>query len=203
MSSEKWQRKGKQMRTTAHLALPGLVMAMAVSGCTTFIKEGAGAAMGAKGAYMPIQPIGSTKADRPLAVYQRFELGKITDDIGGKTPPSLLEHLPGAFAEEIGKAKLPNQTDGKTMLIRGVIIHYESASTLGAAIGPLEEVVVRTEFVDKDSGKVLGTGNCIGRTTNRVNLGVKKKAEGLARAFVKWIKARYPEPEPEPEPKPE
>ena len=70
------------------------------------------------------------------------------------------------------------------------------AST-SARTAALEFAVARVEFVDKDSGKVLGRSSCVGRTTERVNLGVGKKAEGLAKAIVKWIDARYPKPEPQ------
>jgi hypothetical protein len=49
--------------------------------------------------------------------------------------------------------------------------------------------------VDKDTGKVLGSANCIGRTAERVNIGVEKKAEGLSKAFIAWIESRYPLPE--------
>ena len=143
--------------------------------------------------FMPIQPLAATADARPLGTYRRFELGTISDGIGGKTPSELLTYLPEAFAEQVTKAKLPSEPGGKAMLIRGTVIHYESASTLGFALGPLEEVIVLTEFVDAGSGKVLGRANCIGRTTARVNAGVRKKAEGLAKAFVKWIEARFPE----------
>lgn len=181
------------MRTSCLLAAVVLTSALVAPGCMgTIIKEGAGVALGAKGTFMPIQPISADKAERSLAAYQRFELGPLTDAIGGKTPSDFLGLLPGAFATEIAKAKLPDAPGGKTMLIRGRIIHYESASTLGFVVGPLEEVIVLTEFVDKDTGTVLGVANCIGRTTERVNGGVQKKAEGLARAFVKWIDSRYP-----------
>ncbi len=72
------------------------------------------------------------------------------------------------------------------------MLHYEDSSVVGKALGPLEFVVARVQFVDKDSGKVLATVNCVGRTTTRVNLGVARKAEGLAKAIVRWIDERYP-----------
>ena len=77
--------------------------------------------------------------------------------------------------------------------MRGRILHYEDADTLGIAIGPLEEVVARLEMVDKDSGQVLAQANCIGRTTTRTTLGVANKGRGLAKAIASWIDNRYPE----------
>ena len=182
------------MTKLAPLGLLVAVATLAAPGCTsTILKEGAGVALGAKGTYMPIQPLAPDKASQPLGVYKRFELGPVTDGIGGKVPADFVGFLPDEFAEEIKKAKLPDEPAGKTLIIRGTIIHYESAGTLGFALGPLEEVIVLTEFVDKDTGAVLGKGNCIGRTTARVNAGVKKKAQGLAKAFVKWIDSRFPD----------
>jgi hypothetical protein len=181
------------MKRQAFWVLLAVAVAAATGGCvSTAIKEGSGVVLGAKGTFMPIQPLATDQDAKPLGVYRRFELGQLTDEIGGKVPPDLLGYLPAALQEQLRKAHLPDEPDGKTMLIRGRIIHYESAGTVGFALGPLEEVVVLTEFVDKDSGTVLGRANCIGRTTARVNAGVKKKAEGLAKAFVRWIEARFP-----------
>lgn len=181
------------MRTiTVSIILLGLVSVL--SGCGTAIKEGVGIARGAKGVYAPIQPIAASAEARPLGAYRRFELGTIADDFGGKTPSQFLPLLRQAFAEQLADSDLPNSPGGKTLLIRGKILHYESEDLLGVAVGPLEQVVVRAELVDKDTGQVLGTANCIGRTTERVNLGVAKKADGLAKAFISWIESRYPLP---------
>ncbi len=64
---------------------------------------------------------------------------------------------------------------------------------MGFMLGPVEEVVCRTELVDKGTGQVLGIANCVGRTKARSNTGVKEKAEGLAEAFVKWVESSFPE----------
>ena len=183
------------MRTTTLvvcLLLAGMVV-FSCGGCTTLAKEGIGVARGAKGVYAPIQPVAAATGTRPLGQYKRFELGEFTDDFGGKVPSDLMSHARSAFPEELANKKLPNEPSGKTLLIRGKFLHYEDSGTLGMVTGPLEEVVARVELVDKDSGQVLGTGNCIGRTTNRVNMGVAKKGQGLAKAIVSWIDARYPE----------
>ena len=163
------------------------------SGCISRLaKEGIGVATGAKGLYAPIQPVDVDKEARPLGQYKRFELGQIADDFGGKAPPALWASLDEHFPEQLAAKKLPNDPAGKTLLVRGKVLHYEDASMLGFALGPLEEVVARIELVDKDTGRVLGVANCIGRTTESVNSGVPKKGEGLAKAIVAWIESRYP-----------
>lgn len=171
-----------------------LAMAMLTGCISTAAKETVGLFRGAKGVYVPIQPVSSDKLARPLGQYRHFELGAITDDFGGNVPPALVSHFRAAFPSALAKAKLPDDPAGKTLIIRGRILHYEDASTLGMAIGPLEEVIARMELVDKDTGRVIGVANCVGRTTDRVNLGVAKKGEGLAKAVVSWLSARYPKP---------
>jgi len=178
----------KTVHLPALLVLLALAALAAMSGCSQALKEGVGVAFGAKGTYMPIEPLPSDA----LGGYQRFELGPIADGIGGKIPPEFLSLLTAEFGKELGDAKIANEPAGKTLILRGTIIHYETASTLGFALGPLEEVICLSELVDKDTGKALARANCLGRTTERVNAGTRKKAEGLAKAFVKWIESGYP-----------
>ena len=54
--------------------------------------------------------------------------------------------------------RLPHELGGKTLLVRGTIIHYEDAGTIGTLVGPLEEVICRAEFVDESTGKRLSGG---------------------------------------------
>lgn len=167
------------------------VVGMCSLGCGRAIGEAAEFAMGPKGIYVPlISP--AREGSWPLAEYTRFELEPFTDDFGGRTPVELLRVLPVKFQEELIEAKLPNQPGGKTLVIRGSVYHYESSDLVGMALGPLEEVIARVELLDKDSGKVIAQANCVGRTTKAVGKGVSKKAQGLARAIVSWIKTYYP-----------
>ena len=156
------------------------------------IKEGVGVVRGAKGMYAPVAPASTPAEAKILGEYKRFELGAITDDFGGQVPSQLLQQLPANFAEQITEARLPNDPSGKTLSIRGRILHYEAQGMLGLAFGDFEEVIARIDFVDKASGRVVGTANCIGRTTESVNRGVASKADGLAKAIVSWIADRYP-----------
>jgi hypothetical protein len=172
-------------------AVVGLVLS--AGGCSQALKEGVGLATGAKGTLTVLRQVSPEAEDRPLGEYQRFELERLADDMNGQVPKALFEHLPEAFDRTLAAAKIPNAAAGKTLLIRGKILHYEDSSVVGLALGPLEFTVARVEFVDKASGRILGVANCVGRTTQRVNLGVVKKAEGLAKAIVKWIDSRYPQ----------
>lgn len=172
-------------------SLAGLILL--AGGCSRVFKEGLGAATGAKGVAIPLKPVAGSPSDRPLGAYERFELGSITDGINGQTPPGLLTQLPAEFEKQLAAKKLPNPASGKTLVIRGEIRHYEASGLFGQAFGPLEEVIARIELVDKDSGNVLGVANCVGRTKESINMGVRAKAEGLAKAIVGWIDKLYPD----------
>jgi hypothetical protein len=180
------------------LRIPAVLLVaatMGVMGCSTGAKEAIGFVRGAKGIYAPVQPVAPATTDTPLAQYRNFELGTFTDSFGGKVPPGLDSALRTAFQRMIDESDLPDDPSGPTLVITGEYLHYESADTLGVAIGPLEEVVARCRMVDQSSGRVLGTANCVGRTTNRVNIGVQKKAEGLAKSIISWIRSVYPDTE--------
>ncbi len=177
---------------------PAVVMTIAAvamlttQGCGRAISEGFGLWSGAKGIYAPITST-PPEGDYPLAGYTTFELQRFTDDFGN-TPPELFACMPDTFSLALTEKRIPNVPGGKTLIIRGKILHYEDEKRVGiaAVLGPLEEVIARVELVDKDSGKVLGVANCIGRTEQSVNQGVEKKAQGLAKAIVSWIDKEYP-----------
>jgi len=156
------------------------------------IKEGLGVAVGARGTVTVLEDVPG-ESGTALGEYKRFELGRISPGkLGSKVPPDLTALLPGEFAKALAAKKIPNASSGKTLLIRGEILHYENASLAQEVFGPLEEVVARVELVDKDTGRVLGVANCVGRTKESVNRGVRAKAEGLAKAVVAWIDKHYP-----------
>jgi len=176
----------------AKILITCLVLAGAATGCISRIaKEGLATARGVKGVHAPVREAAS------LVAYRRIELGEITDDFGGKVPAGMWAPFKDEFQKQLAEKKLPDDPSGKTLVVRGRILHFEVDRALGHAFGPLEEVLARIELVDKDSGKVLGTANCIGRSTTTKNSGVAKKGRGLAKAIVSWLASRYPSTEAE------
>ncbi len=159
-----------------------------LGGCSTGIKEGLGVVTGASGKYVAIKVV------EDLSDYGNYELGAISDDSGGNTPPEFRQLLVDEFRNQMAEAEIP-AGGGKTAVITGQIIHYEDKSTVSSMVKPLEEVIMRAELIDKSTGAKLGEANCIGRTTTRTTLGVGRKAEGLAKAFINWIKSGYPQKE--------
>jgi hypothetical protein len=180
-------------RATVGLMIVAAAAAL-MPGCVgRLAKEGVGLGRGAKGAYFATQPVAPTRDARPLGVYGRFELAPPVDDFGGRTPAEFSALLSSEFQRQLAEKHLPDRPGSNTLLIRTTILHFELAGAMGNVFGPFEEVVARVELVDKDSGRVLGKANCIGRSSESVNKGVAKKAEGLAGAILDWIASRYPE----------
>jgi hypothetical protein len=175
-------------------AAAALAALAACGGCTTAAKELTGGLRGGLGSYVELKPVAPLKSTRPLGGYTRFKMERFKDDFAGMTPPQILNDLPAKFYEELDKAEIPNRPGGKTLLIRGTVLHYEDAGMMDLMLGPVEEVVARVELVDEQSGALVGRANCIGRTKARLPAGVKTKVEGLARAIKAWIEARYPKP---------
>lgn len=176
------------MRTKSLFIVTIVLAAALTPGCISrAIKESASVATGAKGVLAEVQRPGS------LAAYTSFELGKFTDGMGGQIPRDLWTYLPGKFVQQLAAEDLTGLSGGKTLVLRGTIFHYEGEGLTGLLWGDFEEVLARVEMVDKASGTVLGTANCIGRTTTTARKGVENKADGLAKALVDWIDNHYPQ----------
>jgi hypothetical protein len=56
------------------------------------------------------------------------------------------------------------------------------------AIGPLEQVVVRTKLTDAQSGAVVAAANLIGRSKATSSSGAKSVSAGVGKALDQWLK---------------
>jgi hypothetical protein len=182
------------MKKLVMLAIAGTLLVTS-SGCSTIFKEGIKAGMGGRGAVAALQSPSSASGRPPLAEYENFELGGLDEDFGGMVPAEFYDEIPGHFRREVGDANLPVEPGGKTALIRGTIIHYEGKDLVGSIVSPLDQVIVRAEMVDKQTGEILGRANLVGRTTSRTRRGPSIVAEGYARAAVEWFSENYFPPE--------
>lgn len=171
-----------------------LLAALAMTtGCMgRMIKEGAGAALGAKGFAVVSKPVPGGEDAKSLGVYTYF----VVEQFGDASPPPgvpaevktlLAQHV----AERLIDKKIPNQPGGKTLTIRGTYIYYEAANnTTDQLFGPFEEVIARVQLMDGNT--MVGEATCVGRTTESINKGTSKKSQGLAKAIVDWIDKNYP-----------
>jgi hypothetical protein len=185
------------MRTIRVLAMIGVMAAaMASQGCVErLVGEGMEGAMGAKGAYYQEKALGPAKDHKALAEYQRFELGEVKNSTGKFMPAEFMTYMPQQFQAKLADSDLPKGASGKTIVFRMNVVHYEKSDAVDNVMGPFEEVVARVELVDKGSGEVKAAGVAVGRTEKSVNIGPEKKAEGLAKALIKWASDYYPKPQ--------
>ena len=124
--------------------------------------------------------------------YARFVVEPFKDATGIGVPQVIKSTLATHVAVQLAEKKIPTASSGKTLPIRGTYIYYEDANnTTDQLFGPFEEVIARVQLVDGST--VIGEATCVGRSTESVNKGADKKAQGLAKAIVGWIDKRYPE----------
>ncbi len=168
-------------------------MLAGATGCMSrAAKESLGLAGGAKGVVVPIREVSANQKARPLGEFENFELEPFADQSGLGVPAIIQDTLETAFAQALTEKKLPREAGGKTLTVRGTYVYYEdSSSALDQVFGPFEELIARVQLVD--GKEVLGEAYCLGRSKTSINQGPEKKAEGLAKAIVKWIDRRYPE----------
>lgn len=175
-----------------------VAVALASGGCMgRLIGEGAEGAMGPKGAYFEEKPVAAAKEGKGLEAYQRFELGEVKNEFGRNVPPAFLSEFPVKFREQLDKSELPKADSGKTAVFHVTILHYEAADLTDHVLGPLEQVIAKVQLVDKDTGNVIASGNALGRTGKTVGMGTGAKAEGLAKALIKWASDYYTKPKTE------
>lgn len=173
------------MKGKVSLAVSMIALTAVSGGCLSrAIKEGVDTPKG--------MAVSLKQGTAARAAYNRFKLDPLADDMGGLAPPALFQALPGKFEKALADKQITNAPTGKTLLIRGKVIYYESSGLFGQLFGPLEEVIARVEFVDADTKEVIAEANCIGRTKSSRLQGVEKKAEALANAIVNWIDKNVP-----------
>ena len=172
-------------RTAIVLALVGIVFL--AGGCTRGIKEVFGVVKGGKGVCSQVQA-----PAQPLGMYRNIEVGRFTVSFGAPMPGSLLAKLPGQITAKLRDRGLPLGGAGKTLLIQGDVIYYETAAVSGQLFGPMEEAIANVVLVDKASSKVIAKATCVGRSNSTTSQGVDTKAEGLAEAIADWIAKHSP-----------
>jgi hypothetical protein len=151
-----------------------------VCGCSRAIREGTGAARGASGKVFEL--------DRPsgLTDYEGFKIGDLTTSNGLKVPDDLNERLSEALVDALKTLGL-SQRATPAIRVSGEVIHFESGSAVSKAIGPLQEIILRTQLSDAGSNRSLGEANLIGRSKALTSSGTRNLCEGVGRAIKEWF----------------
>ncbi len=120
-------------------------------------------ARGGYGEITVIQPV------QPLKSYTHIRTQPIRSAIGDKISPELLKYLNEQITERVDELDL-EKSGGKTLLIRGKIIHLSD--------GVLEKyIVANIELLDADTHKSLGSANIEGKAEGVRSL--KEAASGV------------------------
>lgn len=164
------------------VTLAALALSIGCTGCGRLIREGAGAARGASGKVVSADSV----ADLTSYNNIRIEPIGIAQDLQVPSEmPSMIRMDMLAAAESRGLLG----DGGPALKLSGEIVHYETAGTVDTAIGPLEEVIVRTTLVDAQTGKVLAQANLIGRAKATMSSGPRNLSGGVAKALSSLLKA--------------
>jgi len=177
------------MNARSILAVAVVVAAVLLtSGCGTAIGEGVALIKGGQGSCFPTSP---RYADPDLLVgYTNFQIGAMNDETG-TVPAGFFDYASAQLQADLTDAGL-GFAAGRTCVIEGDVVHFETEGLSAILLGPLEEIVVKARLVDADTGKVLARARCVGRIDARLTKGADKVAEGLGKAFAAWIEANHP-----------
>jgi len=169
-------------------AVAAVAILFLASGCGTIAGETIGFFQGGKGTFAFLSP---KYADQSLlAAYTNFRIGAMNDETG-LVPAGFFDRASVQMQADLLDKGLGNDA-GKTAVIEGDVVHYETEGSMAMILGPMEEIVVKSRLVDEETGQVLARARCVGRIDARVNKGADKVAEGLGKAFASWIEANHP-----------
>ncbi len=163
-------------------AAVALFVCAANVGCMgRMIREGAGAARGASGKVVELHTPSS------LANYRGLTVESITVAKGLRVPGDITALVRQGYADA-AKDLILTPGGSPALAVSGEIIHYETGGAVSKAIGPLQEIVVRTQLIDAGSKKFLGEANLIGRSKALTSGGSHNLAEGAGKALSKWLR---------------
>ena len=150
-------------------------------GCVgRIIREGAGAAMGASGKVVELHTPSS------LANYRGLTVESITVAQGLRVPDDITALVRQSYADA-AKDLVLTPGGSPALAVSGEIIHYETGGTASKAIGPLQEIIIRTQLIDAGSKQSLGEANLIGRSKALTSSGSHNLTEGAGKALSKWL----------------
>ncbi len=169
------------MRKFMVMSLTMVMLGLGNFGCVgRLISEGAGTVIGASGKVVYIA------RSRDLHQYKGLTIESLVVSPGLPTPGNVTMLVRQQIVDEIDKRGL-KATGQPGLKLRAEIIHYETGGVVDTAIGPLEEMVVRTKLIDAQSGAVLTEANLIGRSKATTSSGPENLARGVGRALDRWL----------------
>lgn len=182
--------------------LPATALALGMlfvllNGCTsTVAKQAIYTVMGAQGKFYELESVDPYL----LASYRRVEVERFTNELGERVPPAVVAEVNIQTPKALTESAL-FYPDGKTLHVRGKIIHYTGRSGLKGSVmsvvGSGEECVCRVQLLDGESGDLVGEAVCWGVVKSAVRRGSGELGTGVGKGVLKWISKRLPEEEKE------
>jgi hypothetical protein len=170
------------MSKTVATVAAALAISVACSGCFRAVSEGMGAAMGASGKVV------SARMTPDLTAYRSLRIEPISVAPGLGVPAEMPRLIQVDLATAAAARGLAPEGEQAALVLSGQIIHFETAGTIDTAIGPIEEVVVRTSLRDPHTGSIVAQGNLVGRSKATSSGGARNLSGGLGKALDKWLK---------------
>ena len=171
-------------------------------GCSRVAKEGLYSFQGASGKFIIIKGSGAQLSGLADG-YGKVKIEPFTSDINSVCPRDFFSKLAIELPEKLEYRKEPKKDKpgirffqgpgDRTLVIRGTVIHYETADLMGVAMGPMEQAICRVSFIDQSDETVLGEVNCIGRVKSSLRKGPGELAEGVAKGVLGVLKPKKSE----------
>ena len=168
--------------TTTLTIMTAMALSLLGFGCMgRLFSEGMGQASGASGKVV------ETGMTPDLTNNKSLRIESITMTSGSQTPaemPGMIQADLMAVAQKRGLT--PEGNPG--LRLSGVIIQYETSSTVDKVTGPLSEVIVQAKLTDAQSGNVVAEANLIGRSKASSSSNVTDLSAGVGKALDQWLK---------------
>jgi len=153
---------------------------MRLSICLCFFLFMSGCGFGAKqtpegGTIMVIGQI------EDLRAYSRVDFKGFKSDIGRNLPEPVLRSINDAVADRLRKTEF-NQSSGKTLVVKGDIIHFETT--------PNRYAVARVALIDPERAETVGLANVTGRATAEAVTVPDEVAAGIANGVDDLLRQR-------------
>lgn len=168
-------------RTLAIAAVLGV--AMLASGCMgRLVKEGMGAALGAKANIVEVQALNKSKPIGPVTI------GTMDNAMGRPVTGDWLVALSAQLRQRTVADK-DLAAGQRAVKLNGVVVHLEGSGLTDQAFGPAPEVIVRVTVVDTASGEVIGIANAVGRARGTTSSGQEDLTKAFAEGVTKWLRS--------------
>ena len=153
-----------------------ICLLVVLSGCGFTTTQTVKTNRGAPGAVLVVGQI------RSLQAYTHIDFKAFKSAVGGHISENLLRDVNEKTAQKLEKLERDdlNRPEGKTLIVKGEVIHLDSAVMR-------RYIVVKVELADSSTGETLGVANITGQVEGAVR-GLGDAATGVAEGVEKLLR---------------